>query len=237
LDAIASGPTSPDPTTFAECKAILERYDLWAKCPAEVRTHLEAGIAGEIPETLKTLPDRVHNVVIGNNATALNAASTTAAAEFGYNVLNLGSFIEGETREVATAIAGIVKSIRNDGIPVAPPACILLGGETTVMLGPSPGKGGRNQEFVLAMLEKLGAQGMKGVVVLSGGTDGEDGPTDAAGAIADEDVLKLMNELEFSPAEHLARHDAYPFFDSTGGLIRSGLTGTNVMDVRVVLID
>jgi hydroxypyruvate reductase/glycerate 2-kinase len=236
LDAIASGPTSPDPTTFRECKAILERFGLWSKCPTEVRDHLEAGLAGSIPETLKTPSNVVHNLVIGNNATALAAASAKAT-DHGYTVLNLGSFIEGETREVATAIAGVVRSIRNDGVPIAPPACLLLGGETTVSLGSNPGQGGRNQEFTLAMLDKLGADGMKEVVVLSGGTDGEDGPTDAAGAIAVVDVIKRMNELNLSPAEHLARHDAYPFFDATGGLMRSGLTGTNVMDVRVVLIE
>ena len=236
LDVIASGPTAPDPTTFAESKAILERFGLLLKSPFEVRRHLEEGINGRIPETLKSQPDTVHNLIIGNNATALNAASAKAT-ELGYNVVNLGSFIEGETREVATVVAGILRSIRNDGVPVAPPACVLLGGETTVTLGANPGKGGRNQEFTLAMLDKLGAEGMRNVVVLSGGTDGEDGPTDAAGAIADEDLLKSMNELKLSPADDLARHNAYPFFDATDGLIRSGLTGTNVMDVRIVLID
>ena len=110
------------------------------------------------------------------------------------------------------------------------PACILLGGETTVTLGDNPGKGGRNQEFVLAVLAKLGAQGMNGVAVLSGGTDGEDGPTDAAGAVADANTPLAGAE------DHLTRHDAYHFFDRAGGLIKSGLTGTNVMDVRVILV-
>jgi len=235
LDVIASGPTAPDPTTFVQSKAILERYDLWKRCPVEVRDHLEAGIAGRIPETLKELSPTVRNIVIGNNATALGAAATKASA-LGYNALNLGSFIEGETREVATAVAGIATSIRRDGLPIQTPACILFGGETTVSLGTNPGKGGRNQEFTLAMLDKLGIDGMTGVVVLSGGTDGEDGPTDAAGAVADDEVIERMNELKLSPAEYLDRHDAYAFFDSTGGLIRTGLTGTNVMDVRIILI-
>jgi hydroxypyruvate reductase/glycerate 2-kinase len=106
-----------------------------------------------------------------------------------------------------------------------------------VTLGSKLGKGGRNQEFTLAMLEKLGGDGMKDVVVLSGGTDGEDGPTDAAGAVADSSVIEEMKQLKLSAADHLARHDAYPFFQATGGLIHSGLTGTNVMDVRVILID
>lgn len=232
LDAIASGPTSPDPTTFAESRGILKRFGLWAKCPAEVRNHLEAAAS----ETLKTPSDKVQNIVIGNNASALHAASAKAT-ELGYRVLNLGSFIEGETREVATVIAGIVRSIHNDGVPIAPPVCLLFGGETTVTLGANPGKGGRNQEFTLAMLDKLDADGMRNVVVLSGGTDGEDGPTDAAGAVADAEVIRRMNELKLSPKDHLDRHDAYPFFDATGGLIRSGLTGTNVMDIRLILIE
>ncbi len=129
-------------------------------------------------------------------------------------------------------------SIRRDGRPIKPPACILIGGETTVTLGTCSGKGGRNQEFVLALLHKLGLQEMKGVAVLSGGTDGEDGPTDAAGAVADEEIYRKAIGLdrESDIGSCLAQHDAYSFFDATGGLIRTGLTETNVMDVRVVLV-
>ena len=116
-------------------------------------------------------------------------------------------------------------------MPFGGPACILLGGETTVTLGENPGKGGRNQEFVLAVLAKLGAVGMTGVSVLSGGTDGEDGPTDAAGAVADANTPVRHAE------DYLRRHDSNHFFGIAGGLIRSGLTGTNVMDVRVVLVE
>jgi hydroxypyruvate reductase/glycerate 2-kinase len=151
-------------------------------------------------------------------------------------VLNWGSFVEGETREVATAVAGIVRSIRCDNTPAQPPVCILIGGETTVTLGPKSGKGGRNQEFVLAMLNKLGEEGMRGVAVLSGGTDGEDGPTDAAGAIADEWTWSEIRRRGLDALRHLNRHDAYPLFDAVCGLIRTGLTHTNVMDVRVILV-
>ena len=199
--------------------------------------HFEAGIAGHVSETLKHLPGNVHNIVIGNNEVALDVAQREAEKS-GYRVLQLGSFVEGETREVAVVVAGIVRSIRRDGRPIKPPACILIGGETTVTLGTCSGKGGRNQEFVLALLHKLGLQEMKGVAVLSGGTDGEDGPTDAAGAVADEEIYRKAIGLdrESDIGSCLAQHDAYSFFDATGGLIRTGLTETNVMDVRVVLV-
>jgi hydroxypyruvate reductase/glycerate 2-kinase len=188
-----------------------------------------------VPETLKALPANVHNVILGNNALALRAATVKAEA-LGYRVLNLGSFVEGETRPVAVALAGIVRSIRADELPLAPPACVLIGGETTVTLGPDSGKGGRNQEFVLAVLDKLGEDGMRGVAVLSGGTDGEDGPTDAAGAVADEGSWPAIRQRGFDITRHLDRHDAYPLFDAVGGLIRTGLTHTNVMDVRLLIV-
>jgi len=235
LDVIASGPTAPDPTTFGEALAVLERYSLFDCTPPAVKGHLERGARGELPETLKSLPSNVASCVIGSNRLSLDAAAK-AAAERGYRVLDLGSFVEGETRQVATALAGIVRSIRRDRQPLAPPACLLLGGETTVTLGDGSGKGGRNQEFVLAMLAKLGPPGMQGVTVLSGGTDGEDGPTDAAGAIGDADTFTRAAALGLSVEDHLHRHDAYPFFDATGDLLRTGLTGTNVMDVRIILV-
>jgi hydroxypyruvate reductase/glycerate 2-kinase len=235
LDVIASGPTAADPSTFADALAVLDRYDLRKKAPPAAIQHLERGVTGQVPETLKALPANVHNVILGNNARALRAATAKAEA-LGYRVLNLGSFVEGETRTVAVAIAGIVRSIRTDGLPVAAPACVLIGGETTVTLGPDSGKGGRNQEFVLAVLNKLGADGMRGVAVLSGGTDGEDGPTAAAGAVADEGTWRALRECGLDVPRHLDRHDAYPLFDAVGGLIRTGLTQTNVMDVRVVVV-
>jgi glycerate 2-kinase len=235
LDVIASGPTAPDPTTFADAVAVLEKYELTDRVPAAVLQHLRSGIRGEIAETPKALPATVSNVVIGSNATALAAAKLAAEAR-GYRVLDLGPFVDGETKEVAVALAGVLRSIRERGEPVAPPACVLVGGETTVTLGRHPGQGGRNQEFVLALAEKLGSGGMKGVGVLSGGTDGEDGPTDAAGAVATAETLVRAAALGLDPADHLRRHDAYPFFAAAGGLVRTGLTGTNVMDVRVILV-
>ena len=147
------------------------------------------GASGEVEETPKSLPGNIHNVILGNNQKALAAARKTAET-LGYPVLNLGSYLEGEARQVALVLAGIVRGIRHDGVPVAPPVCILAGGETTVTLSKEHGLGGRNQELVLALAHKLGADGLHNVVILSGGTDGEDGPTDAAGALADPQTLQ-----------------------------------------------
>lgn len=235
LDVIASGPTASDPTTFGDALAVLSRYGLMDSTPVAVLRHLEAGRDGKIRETPKAIPANVTNRVIGSNRVALDAAKRAAEA-LGYRVLDLGAFIEGETRQVATAVAGVVRSIRSDGAPLKPPACVLLGGETTVTLGEAPGKGGRNQEFTLAVLAKLDAAGMAGVTVLSGGTDGEDGPTDAAGAVADANTVARIAEHRLSAEAFLRGHDAYTLFDRVGGLIRCGLTGTNVMDVRVILV-
>jgi glycerate 2-kinase len=235
LDVIASGPTAPDPTTFADAWAVLDRYQLRPSVPPSVLAHLERGRKGLIDETPKALPDSVHNLVLGSNRRAL-AAAQQQAEKLGYTVLNLGSYIEGETRHAAIVHAGIVRSIRTDGRPLPPPVCVLSGGETTVTLTPEHGRGGRNQEFVLAALLHLGAAGMRNVVVLSGGTDGEDGPTDAAGALADEATWQRAVQAGLNPADHLERHDAYPFFEATGDLLKTGLTGTNVMDVRVLLL-
>jgi glycerate 2-kinase len=235
LDVIASGPTAADPTTFADALAVLEKYRLLPRVPSAILQHLERGRAGQVPETLKVLPAHVHNYVIGNNAKSLAAAQVQAEA-LGYRVLNLGSYIEGETCQVATVFAGLVRSIRAHGQPLTPPVCLLSGGETTVTLVDDHGRGGRNQEFVLAAALHLGPEGLRQVVVLSGGTDGEDGPTDAAGAVADEQTWSKAESLGLAPAAFLARNDAYSFFAATGDLVQTGLTQTNVMDVRVILM-
>lgn len=233
LDVIASGPTAPDPTTYADALAVLDRHQLRAQTPPAVVRHVEEGAAGRLSETPKQLPAHMHNRILGNNAIALRAAAERARV-LGYTVLDLGSYLQGETRELAQAIAGIARSIRADGVPIRPPACILSGGETTVTLGADHGKGGRNQEFVLAAL--LALSEARDVVTLSGGTDGEDGPTDAAGAVADADTLQRARQQRLDPSDYLRRHDAYYFFQATGDLLCTGLTQTNVMDIRVVLI-
>ncbi|HEV3203181.1 MAG TPA: DUF4147 domain-containing protein, partial [Gemmataceae bacterium] len=177
LDVIASGPTAPDPTTFKDALDVLKKFDLASRIPKRLTSYLEKGAAGLVEETPKTIPGNVTNLVIGNNTISL-AAAKVKAEELGFRVVNLGSFIEGETKEVGIALAGIVRSIQRDGQPGTPPICLLSGGETTVTLSENHGLGGRNQELVLAVGVKLEASGFQNVVVLSGGTDGEDGPTD-----------------------------------------------------------
>jgi hydroxypyruvate reductase/glycerate 2-kinase len=234
LDVIASGPTAADPTTFADALAVLERFGLTAKAPPAVLEHLRRGRDGGAPETLKHLPGHVHNLILGNNARAL-AAAERCATTLGYPVVNLGSFVDGDTTALAEFLAAIVRSIRRDGRPQGAPVCLLSGGETTVKLGADHGRGGRNQELVLALLQALDPQDLNATAILSGGSDGEDGPTDAAGAIADADTLSRARSLDLDPAAYLSRHDAYTFFNAVGDLFKTGLTGTNVMDVRVIL--
>lgn len=235
LDVIASGPTAPDPTTFADALAVLEKYHLTDRVPPAVRDRLERGAAGKLSETPKQLPATVHNLILGNNAIALSAA-IRQAERLGYLVCNLGPAVEGETRDVARAVVAIAGNILPYHKPVTPPACVLVGGETTVTLSPHHGKGGRNTEFVLAAAIALEGAGLDDAVVLSGGTDGEDGPTDAAGAMADAATIDTARSLGLDPADYLARHDSYTLLAATGNLIHTGLTGTNVMDVRVILI-
>lgn len=235
LDAIASGPTAADPTTFPDAVAILRRHGIWDAVPATVRACFDDGLAGRRPETMKVLPPGIRNVICGNNAQSLQAAAHIAQ-DLGYRVINLGSFVEGETAPVARAIAGIARSVAADREPIGAPACVLIGGETTVTLPPDHGRGGRNTEFVLAALLALEPSSLGNVVVLSGGTDGEDGPTDAAGAVGDHSTLAVARSAKLDPADSLARHDSYTFFKDAGGLIRTGLTQTNVMDVRVILV-
>jgi hydroxypyruvate reductase/glycerate 2-kinase len=231
LDVIASGPTVADPTTYLHALGVLKNYDLTARVPAEVMAVINAGISGDRPETPKTLPDNIVNRVVGSARVALTAAAERAVAA-GWSVENLGDQIEGETGVIAAGLADHIRSLGR-----GKRKCILSGGETTVTLGANPGKGGRNQEFALAAAAELGAEGLRGVTILCGGTDGEDGPTDAAGALADEAVWRRALAAGLDPADHLARHDAYHFFERCDGLFKSGPTGTNVMDLRVTLVE
>ncbi|MEO8025633.1 MAG: glycerate kinase [Bryobacteraceae bacterium] len=210
LDIIGSGPTVPDQSTIADARAVARKYSI--RLPAK-------GLV-ETPKRLGNTTNRI----VGSNRLAMAAASEKART-LGYNTILLSSQIEGEAREVAIVHAGIAKEIRATGHPVPVPACVLSGGETTVTIR-GPGKGGRNQEFVLAAGIALGGQA--DTVVLSAGTDGSDGPTDAAGAIA--------SGVNDSAAGYLARNDSYRYFAKYGGLVKTGPTGTNVMDVRVMLV-
>jgi hydroxypyruvate reductase len=231
IDVIGSGPTVPDPSTFLDAARVLDRYGIRNRLPAAVRARIELGVAGAIDETPK--PDdplfaRVRNTVIGDNRLALDAAARQAR-ELGFRTLILSSAIAGETREIARMHAAIAREIAASGRPVRPPACVLTGGETTVTLR-GAGKGGRNQEFALAAA--LDIAGLDNVVVFSAGTDGTDGPTDAAGAIADGDTLRRNPDAR----RYLDANDSYHYFESLGDLVITGPTNTNVADVRILLI-
>lgn len=235
LDAIASGPTVPDPTTYADCLRIVARYGLEGQIPAAVLRLLQAGDRGEIPETPKPGDPafaRTQTVIVGSNALALGAAADKARA-LGYRTLVLSSVMEGETRDVARVHAAIAKEILASGNPVGRPACVLSGGETTVTIR-GAGKGGRNQEFALAAAVDI--EGLDGVLLFSGATDGTDGPTDAAGAWADGTTVRRGREAGVDAAAMLRKNDSYAFFQQLGDLLVTGPTRTNVMDLRMVMV-
>jgi hydroxypyruvate reductase len=235
LDAIGSGPTAPDPTTFEDAWEILRKYDLTRKIAPSIRRHLQSGREGKVPETPKPgdpVFEKVENILIGSNILALRAASRKART-LGFNTLILSSSIVGETREAAKFHAAIAKEIVATGHPLLRPACILSGGETTVTIR-GRGRGGRNQEFALAAALEI--DGLKEVVLLSGGTDGTDGPTDAAGAVVDHTTVKRATAMGMHPKTHLEENNAYPFFQKLGDLLMTGPTRTNVMDVRILLV-
>jgi hydroxypyruvate reductase len=234
LDVIGSGPTAPDASTFADALDVLRKFDLVRAVPQSVRERLEQGVRGEIIETPKpgdSALKHAHNIIIGSNRFALEAAAREAKTR-GFHPLILSSTIEGETREVARTHAQILREVALSGHPVRSPACILSGGETTVTVH-GKGKGGRNQEFALAAAFEI--DGFRNLLVLSAGTDGTDGPTDAAGAIATGETIGRARKRGLDPAKHFADNDAYPFFDALGNLVKTGPTGTNVMDIHVLL--
>lgn len=235
LDVIGSGATVPDPATFEDARQVLDRYGLLHRVPASVRQTIEEGIAGNRPETPK--PDdpifsRTQTLIVGSNRLALNAASSKAQ-ELGYRTLVLSSFIDGETRDVARVHAAIAREIATYSAPLKRPACVISGGETTVTIRGN-GLGGRNQEFVVAAAQAIA--GLQDVVVLSGGTDGTDGPTDAAGGVVDGATEAAAQKAGLPVKDALANNDSYRLLEATGDLLKTGPTGTNVMDVRLVLV-
>jgi hydroxypyruvate reductase len=235
LDVIASGPTAPDPTTFADALGALDRFGLRSGLPAAAREHLEAGARGERAETPKPgdpLFDRVTNRVIGNNELLVSAAAAEARRQ-GYAPLVLTRSLQGEAREVARAFVAVLEEVARSARPVARPACVIAAGETTVTLR-GPGRGGRCQEFGLALAERLAD--VPDTVVLAAGSDGTDGPTDAAGVVVDSTTTARARARGLDGHAALAANDAYPFFAALGDLIRTGPTGTNLMDLYVGLV-
>ena len=236
LDVIASGPTAPDPSTFADAWAVLERVQGEAQVPAAVRQRLQAGRRGELPETLKPEAARalpLQHQVIGSNRLAVEAVAQ-AAADRGLAPLILATQLAGEAREVGRVLAATAGEVVRHGRPQRPPACLVAGGETTVTVR-GRGRGGRSQELALAAALSIGDAG-RPVGLLSFGTDGIDGPTDAAGAWVDNTTVARAQALGLDPLAALANNDAYPFFAALGDLIITGPTGTNVNDVVLILV-
>jgi hydroxypyruvate reductase len=235
MDVIASGPFVPDQSTFQEAWAIIEKYGL-TDIPESTKAHLLKGLEGKIPETPKAgdvVFSRVRNRIVGSNLLALEAAKEEAE-RLGYRTLILSSTVEGETKEVARVHTAIAREILASGQPLRVPACVISGGETTVTIR-GQGLGGRNQEFCLAAALDLTDLPPR-VVVLSGGTDGNDGPTPAAGALVDKHTVQRGIEAGMKAAEFLRNNDSFHFFEKTGELLITGPTKTNVMDVRLVLV-
>jgi hydroxypyruvate reductase len=234
IDVIGSGPTAPDSSTFGDALRVVSKFGLTRKVPRSVMAVLEDGASGRRLETPKPgdpLFANVHNFVIGSNRIALDAAAREAK-HLGYSPLILSSTIQGETREVARVHCEILREVLKSESPLAPPACLLSGGETTVTVKGN-GNGGRNQEFALASAAYLAD--VESIAVLSGGTDGTDGPTDAAGAIADGSTSSRAAGKGLSIAASLEANDSYPLFDALGDLVKTGATGTNVMDLHILL--
>ena len=226
---IASGPTVPDPTTFADARAIIARYNV--VLPPSVAARLDED-SDETPKP-GSLPHAVFRL-IATPAMALRAAADEAI-RLGLNPLILGDALEGESREAGTVLAGIARSVAAHGMPVARPAVLLSGGETTVSIGGGhPGRGGRNTEFLLGLA--LALNGANGIWAVAGDTDGIDGTEDAAGAFVLPSTLARARSVGLDPHAALADHDSYSLFHAIGDLIRTGPTLTNVNDMRAILI-
>ncbi len=234
LDVIASGPTAPDPSTFAMAVEILNKYQIEDKIPPQIFRILQEGVQKKRGETLKENDEafkRTSNIIIGSNTLALQKAKEKAVS-IGYEARVITSSLEGDINEVAACILDKVENICKfySGERI----CLLFGGEPTLEVT-TQGKGGRNQHLALILAKKI--KGMKDITFLSAGTDGTDGPTDAAGAVVDTDTYKYSAEQGLDIDKYLENFDSYNFFSREGGLIRTGPTQTNVMDLMIVLLN
>ncbi len=229
LDVIASGPMAPDDSTFGDAMRVIEKYKLSAAMPAAVMEFLTKGSKGLVPETPKkgdAVFERVDNIIVAGNGIAL-AAARSAAESLGYPAEILTSGLTGEAREAGRWLARRAMSMKG-------PACLISGGETTVTVT-GTGTGGRNLELALAFAMEI--QGVPGITLLSAGTDGKDGSADAAGAVVDGGTVARARAEGLDPEAHLANNDSYAFFRQAGGLVITGPTGTNVMDIQVIIVD
>lgn len=237
---IASGPTAPDGTTYGDALQVIEKYGLDTQVAPNLLHLLREGAAGRAPETPKAGNPvflRVRNRVVGNNGAALEAARRRAA-ELGFDAAIVSGEVRGEAREVGRRLAEAALAARGAGARLpggtGKARCLISGGETTVTVR-GQGLGGRNMELALAFA--LEVEGAEGIALLSAGTDGTDGPTDAAGAIVDGRTAGEARARGIVPEKYLAHNDSYHFFEKAGGLFRTGPTGTNVMDIQVMLVE
>jgi hydroxypyruvate reductase/glycerate 2-kinase len=232
LEAIGSAPLFRDRSSYGDAFDILQKYGLWGRIPSNARTVIEQGIAGIIEETPKEPNPRIEHILIGSNMKGLIRGKDTAES-FGINTHIITSRLRGESREVAKTIVSIGEEIAATNNPFSQPVCLLFGGETTVTLRGS-GRGGRNQEMCLAAVREIKSRGK--MTFLSAGTDGIDGNSDAAGAVIDSGTFARSRELNLNPDEYLNNNDSHTFLKKTGDLIVTGPTGTNVMDMTILLI-
>jgi glycerate 2-kinase len=235
LSAIASGPTVPDPTTYQDAKAVLKRYRIWRAVPQRVRRHLDRGCQGLVNETPKpgsSLFRRVYHCIIGNNGAAVTAVAR-AAREAGLRTFVHTPGLTGEAREAGKRFGALAKQIARSGKPLHRPCCVVAGGETTVTVT-GKGTGGRAQEFAAAAALEISGLARAWVVAI--GTDGTDGPTDAAGAVVDGDTVARAQRCAIDIEDALKRHDIYPALKRLHQLITTGPTGTNVNDLYLLLL-
>jgi glycerate-2-kinase len=234
LPSIASGLTVPDPSTYLDAVEILKRYGIWEKIPQNVNLHLNNGLKGKVPESPKPGDPsfkKVYNILLGSNRIALKTAREKAK-QLRLIPIVLSAFMEGEARHVGTVFSSLARETVLSESFLHKPTVILAGGETTVTVR-GHGKGGRNQELVLSASLRINK--LEGVVIASIGTDGVDGPTDAAGALVDGSTLKRARERGMNPLDYLANNDSYSFFMNLNDLIMTGPTGTNINDLIILV--
>lgn len=236
LDMIASGPTVPDPTTYQDGLNVIAKYGLESQIPRSIMKVLRLGTAGKYPESLKEgqiKPGNVHNHLIGSNIDAAVAAKKRAK-QLRYHSMVVSTYLIGLTEHVAELLSGIIQTELAHNQPSEKPACLIFGGETTVKVT-GDGLGGRNQDLALRMVQRL--DGVKGILFISLATDGEDGPTDAAGAVTDSQVHReAKHDYGLDIDTYIETNDSYHYFEQVGGLIKIGSTGTNVNDLIVIFI-
>jgi glycerate 2-kinase len=235
LDVIASGPCCPDASTFQDAWKVLERFDLQESAPPAILEALRCGLRGDTPENPKPddpLFSLVQHIIVGSNLQAARAAQSLAEQEAFHAVLVTTS-LQGEARQAGLFMSALARQVDSSSYPASRPACLIVGGETTVTLT-GKGLGGRNQEAALAAV--AGLSGLEGVILVTLATDGGDGPTDAAGAVVSGETLTRALQLGLDPVHFLAENDSYHFFAPLDDLLHPGPTCTNVNDLSFVFI-